>query len=265
MQREAGSARPGGASAWRLTLAGRLARIGERLPLRVRLVGLFAVVFVVSTAAVLIVSYLLMAGHLHATLAPQQARPILRGLAIQYVLALTGTTLLALGLGWLAARRLLSPIAAVTGAARRASDEHLQERIALGGPNDELRELADTFDAMLDRFQESIEAQRRFIANASHELRSPLTAIRTEVDVTLSDPQATVAELREMGARVLEGSDELDRLLAALMVLARSQRGLVAAAPLDLAAVAALAAQDAARQAHAARVRIDVDVPAGVE
>ncbi|MBO9532743.1 MAG: HAMP domain-containing histidine kinase [Solirubrobacteraceae bacterium] len=239
----------------------------RRLPLRARLVGIFVAVFAVSTAAVLFVSYLLMKNHLETTLEPGQAAPILRGLAIQYVLALIGTSMLAGGLGWLAARRLLRPVAVVTEAARRASDEHLGERIALGGPHDELRELADTFDAMLDRFQESIEAQRRFIANASHELRSPLTAIRTEVDVTLTDPGATIAELRQMGERVLEGSDELDRLLAALMVLARSQRGLVATAPLDLAQVAVLVAQDATRQAEAARISIDVDVPAapGIE
>lgn len=258
---EAPAVRPGGPSPWRVALARRLAVVGARLPLRARLVGIFSLVFAACTAAVLLVSYLLMREHLETTLLPGQAAPILRGLATQYALALLGTTLFAAGLGWFAARRLLAPIAAVTGAARRASDEHLGERIALGGPRDELRELADTFDAMLDRFQESIEAQRRFIANASHELRSPLTAIRTEVDVTLADPDATVAELREMGARVIEGSDELDRLLAALMVLARSQRGLMATSALDLAQVVMLVAQDAARQAEGARVSLDVDLP----
>jgi signal transduction histidine kinase len=255
------AAAPGGASAWRVALARRLAIVGARMPLRARLVAIFSLVFAASTAAVLVVSYVLMRDHLESTLEPGEATPILRGLATQYVLALVGTTLFAAGLGWLAARRLLAPIAAVTGAARRASDEHLDERIALGGPEDELRELADTFDAMLDRFQESIEAQRRFIANASHELRSPLTAIRTEVDVTLADPDATVAELREMGHRVIEGSDELDRLLAALMVLARSQRGLMASSALDLAQVVMLVAQDAARQAEGARVSLDIDLP----
>jgi signal transduction histidine kinase len=256
-----GDRRPGEPAAWRVAVGRRLSLVGARLPLRARLVGIFSIVFATSTALVLVVSYLLMRDHLESTLIESQAGPILRGLAVQYVLALVGTTLLAAGTVGDAARRLLAPIAAVTGAARRASDDHLGERIALGGPDDELRELADTFDAMLDRFQDSIEAQRRFIANASHELRSPLTAIRTEADVTLADPNATIAELREMGERVLEGSDELDRLLAALMVLARSQRGLVAGSPLDLAQITMLAAQDAGRQADAARVTLDVDMP----
>lgn len=159
-----------------------------RVALRTRLVAIYAAVFVTSTAAVLIVSYLLLASHLEDTLPTGTADPILSDLASQYVLTLIGTTLIAVSLGWLAARRLLAPLQAVTDAARHASDERLDERVSLGGPHDELRELGDTFDAMLDRFQESIENQRRFIANASHELRSPLTAIRTEVDVTLHDP-----------------------------------------------------------------------------
>jgi signal transduction histidine kinase len=227
-----------------------------RVALRTRLVAIYAAVFVTSTAAVLIVSYVLLATHLEDTLPAGTAGPILSDLASQYVLTLIGTTLVAVSLGWFAARRLLRPLQAVTEAARHASDERLDERVRVGGPHDELRELGDTFDAMLDRFQESIENQRRFIANASHELRSPLTAIRTEVDVTLADPDASNEELRVMGERVLEGADQLDDLLGSLMVLARSQRGLLRSAPTDFADVARRAVSDAIPVARAAGIEL---------
>lgn len=231
-----------------------------RIALRTRLVAIFAFVFALSTAVVLVVSYALVSDQVYGTLPAPLADPILDRLAWQYVLALLGTTLIASVLGWVSAKRLLAPIAAITATARRASEDRLNERLELRGPEDELRELADTFDAMLDRFQESIESQRRFIANASHELRSPLTAIRTEADVTLADPDASVEELRRMGERVLDGADDLDDLLAALMLLARSQRGLLNRSELDLADVAGLALGDLQRAADAAGVTLEAEL-----
>lgn len=195
-------------------------------PLRVRLTALYTGLFTASSAVVLAVTYGLMDGHVSRTLPARLADPILDQIALQLIFVLVGTTLLAAAIGWVAARRALRPIHAVTAAARRVSDERLDERLALDGPQDEVRELADTFDAMLERLQTSLTAQRRFVANASHELRTPLTAIRTEVDVTLDDPDADIDELRRMGERVLTGADELNDLLDGLLVLARSQRGI---------------------------------------
>ncbi|MGX6447098.1 sensor histidine kinase [Patulibacter sp. S7RM1-6] len=211
---------------------------GPRLPLRARLTALYAGLFAASTLVVLLVTYGLLGGHLRRTLPDRLADPILHRVGLQLALVLVGTTLLAVVLGWLAAGRALRPIGAVTAAARRVSDERLDERLHLDGPDDEVRELADTFDAMLDRLAAGLGAQRRFVANASHELRTPLTAIRTEVDVTLGDPAATVDELRAMGERVLAGTDELEALLEALLTLARSQRGIDRREPVDLTAAA---------------------------
>jgi signal transduction histidine kinase len=154
------------------------------------------------------------------------------------------------------AGRALQPVSRVTSTARRLSEETLDERIALDGPPDELKELADTFDAMLARLDAAFDSQRRFVANASHELRTPLAVIRTEVDVTLGDPAATVAELRTMGEVVREASVRADRLVDALLVLARSEgqarTGLEQREAVDLAelvppAVAAVAVEASAR------------------
>jgi signal transduction histidine kinase len=210
----------------------------SRLPLRARLTALYAALFAASTLVVLAVAYGLLGDHLRRTLPDDLADPILDRVAIQLVLVLVGTTLLAVALGWVAATRALRPIGEVTATARRVSDDRLDERLALDGPQDEVRELADTFDAMLDRLSAGLEAQRRFVQNAGHELRTPLTAIRTEVDVTLADPDATPDDLRAMGERVLAGTDELDDLLEGLLVLARSRRGVDRHEDVDLTAAA---------------------------
>ena len=92
------------------------------------------------------------------------------------------------GLGWFMSGRVLRPVRAITETARRASEQHLGERLALTGARDELKELADTFDGMLERLDAAFAAQRRFVANASHELRTPLTMMRTAIDVTMAKP-----------------------------------------------------------------------------
>jgi signal transduction histidine kinase len=137
-------------------------------------------------------------------------------------------------LGWLMAGRVLRPLRTMTARARRISDDNLHERLALAGPNDELKELGDTFDAMLGRLQSAFEAQRRFVANASHELRTPLTLERTMVEVALADPRADADSLRRACEGVLVAGEQQERLIEGLLTLARSQRGLELEEPVDL-------------------------------
>ncbi len=125
--------------------------------------------------------------------------------------------------GYLLARQALRPVARITATARQLSTKTLSERIGLGGPDDELRELADTFDDMLGRLDAAFGSQKRFVANASHELRTPLAVIQTELDVTLSDPQAPAEELRRMGEVVRDATNRAQRLVDALLALARLQ------------------------------------------
>ncbi|MBO0840302.1 MAG: HAMP domain-containing histidine kinase [Sciscionella sp.] len=139
-------------------------------------------------------------------------------------------------LAWALTGRLLRPLHEVTATARKLSAESLGERIALRGPRDEVAELADTFDAMLDRLQATFDAQRRFVANASHELRTPLAVMRTELEVTLADERADVAELRRMSNVLLSASLRAQRLVDALLLLARTDAvGLTVRERVDLA------------------------------
>ena len=148
----------------------------------------------------------------------------LHTLLIEYLVALLAVTMASVATGYLLAGRALRPLRAITATARRVSSENLGERIALEGPADELRELADTFDRMLERLDAAFASQRHFVANASHELRTPLAIMRTEVDVTLSDADASIDELRAMGETVRETVDRCERLIAR-PADARAQRG----------------------------------------
>jgi signal transduction histidine kinase len=160
-------------------------------------------------------------------------------------------------LGWIVAGRALRPVHAITAAARRASEENLGERIALAGPDDELKELADTFDAMLGRLDAAFASQRRFVANASHELRTPLTVMRTAIDVTLAKPSRTPAQLETMAVEVRHAADRAEALIEALLTLARSDRGTEPREPLDVAVLAedALDAAAPAIRAHPVTVQ----------
>jgi signal transduction histidine kinase len=160
--------------------------------------------------------------------------------ALRHVLLAFGGALLlvtfaSVAAGWMVAGRALRPISRITATARSISDRTLDARIALEGPRDELRELADTFDSMLGRLEAAFESQRRFVANASHELRTPLAIVRTELDVTLDDPEASSEELRTMALVVRDANERMERLIAALLALASSEAGLGHIRAADLA------------------------------
>jgi len=147
-------------------------------------------------------------------------------LLVQSGIALSVMALASVGLGWWVAGRALRPLRRMTATARSLSEASLHERIGLDGPSDELRELAETFDAMLDRLEAAFESQRSFVASASHELRTPLSIQRALLDVALDDPHAPASELRDTALQVLQVTERSERLIENLLVLARSTRGL---------------------------------------
>ncbi|WP_116041832.1 sensor histidine kinase [Amycolatopsis palatopharyngis] len=154
-------------------------------------------------------------------------------LLLQSGVALVVAAALAVVLGWLVAGRVLRPVHEITVTARRLGAENLDRRIELDGPQDELKELADTFDGMLDRLASAFDSQRRFVANASHELRTPLAVQRTLVEVALANPDAT-PELRRLATHLLHNGERSERLIDGLLTLARSDRGLAQRAPVRL-------------------------------
>jgi signal transduction histidine kinase len=163
--------------------------------------------------------------------------------------------------GYMLARQSLRPIARLTQTAKALSTENLDQRIELGGPDDELRELADTFDDMIGRLDAAFDSQRLFVANASHELRTPLSVIRTELEVTLSDPDADSDELRRMGGVVASATERAQHLVTSLLTLARLQAvgggELEVSEPVDLAWLVPAALQAVAPEADEKGIQID--------
>jgi signal transduction histidine kinase len=252
------------------------------LSARSRLTLLYTTLFVAGGAALVVITYVLVAHSLHSTTptttppaiqqalskclqaasqqgadtssvmqkcsavytngvqagAAAQRSTTLSHLLTYSLLTLAGVTLLATVAGWILSGRILRPVHRLTAAARSASETNLSQRSALPGPRDELRELADTFDSMLERLDRAFTSQRQFIANASHELRTPLTVMRTAIDVVLAKPEPTRDELASMAGDVRQAVDHAQRLIEALLVLARNDQALAVTDPLDLAAVA---------------------------
>ncbi len=167
-----------------------------------------------------------------------QRNQTLHNLLLFSLLGLGAMTLASAALGWVMARRVLGPVSTITEAARSASERHLGERVDLQGPNDELKELADTFDAMLERLDVAFANQRRFVADASHELRTPLTVMRTSIDVTMAKPDRSQQQLEVMAAKVRRSVDQAEKLINSLLALAVSEQGPSATEFIDLATVA---------------------------
>jgi len=263
-----------------LTFA-RLAPAWLRLPartVRLRLTVFYSALFLVSGAALLAITYLLVrhataptvivktgepagrritggaAGRLlssrglehriPASMRQAHAQAVhdhaaeLHQLLVQSGIALAIMTIASIVLGWLVAGRVLRPLRTMTATTRQISERNLHERLALDGPADELKDLADTVDGLLARLEEAFGAQRRFVANAAHELRTPLTLLHALLEETLTDRSATIGSFRATSLRLLALGQDQERLIEALLTLASSERGLDQRKPFDLAVIA---------------------------
>lgn len=151
--------------------------------------------------------------------------------------ALGGMFIASLGVGWLVAGMVLRPVKEITRAARQIQVTDLSQRIGLGGPQDELRELADTFDELLARLEEAFGEQRRFIQEASHELRNPLAVMRTNLEVALADPEQSAEDLQHAAEVVSRAAERMSRLVDDLLLYAREETPEMERAPVELSAV----------------------------
>jgi signal transduction histidine kinase len=179
------------------------------------------------------------------------------GLAMVAVLAL-----LALGIGWLIAGRVLRPLRTITTAARDISARNLHQRLAVAGPDDEFRQLGETLDGLFGRLEASFLAQRHFVANASHEMRTPVAAEKTVLQVALADPEANMATLRSACEKALQWNGQQERLIDSLLTLASSEREIERWEPFDLADIAARAVLDRHQDAGRRDIRVDTGLSA---
>jgi hypothetical protein len=209
---------------------------------RVRLAALYGSLFLVSGAALLALTYVLVrratAGGsvtriTGSGVTPAGARALtatsqgidLHQMLVQSGIALAIMTCASALLGWWVAGRVLAPLRAMTDATQRISETNLHERLALTGPRDELKDLADTIDSLLARLEAAFDAQRLFVANASHELRTPLAMMRTSLDVAIAKPDGVPAQTRALDANLREDLDRADQLLESFLTLAHAGQG----------------------------------------
>ncbi|WP_328530998.1 ATP-binding protein [Nocardioides sp. NBC_00368] len=185
-------------------------------------------------------------------------------LLIQGAIALVVVLIIACVLGWFISGRVLAPLHTVTATAHRisavpAADMGLGERIELKGPDDEVKELADAFDAMVGRLDRSFAGQRRFVANASHELRTPLTVGRAMVELAMHRPDAS-ADLRTLGSDLLALNARHEALISGLLDLAGAENGPIDRQPVDLADIVEHVADLTGPEAESAGVEVRTDV-----
>jgi signal transduction histidine kinase len=233
-----------------------------RTTVRWRLTLLYSLLFLLCGVALLAITYALVAhatNHpsLSAFLAHKFGEPVppevraasrfirsqqqisdLHQLEIESGIALAIMAIASTLLGWIVAGRVLRPLRTINTTAQQISETNLHQRLAMGGPRDELTQLAETIDGLLERLEAAFEAQRRFVANASHELRTPLTTMRAVLDVATAKPSAP-PQVKSVDTNLRQALDQADRLLESFLALARAQHGQLDHAPVSLAQLAA--------------------------
>ncbi len=185
---------------------------------------------------------------------------VLNELARFTVFSLVVLFLLSLVVGWVMSGRLLRPIEDITDVAREIQASDLNRRINLEGPDDEMTRLAATFDRMLERLDQAFSSQRRFLADTSHDLRTPLAVIRSNVDVVASDESATVDDWREVGSIVNRNAKKMSEMIDGLLAAARLQTGKAQAVTFDLATIVEAKVAEYEKVAEAAGVRVEAVV-----
>ncbi len=219
-------------------------RLRARLPrrtIRVRLAVLFFAVFLASSVALLAVTVVVWQGRtgggtihapagslLHPAIGITQHGSDRHQLLIASGIALAIMAGLSLALGWLVAGRFLAPLRTITTTTREISATNLHERLNLAGPDDELKELGNTFDELLARLERSFQFERRFVANASHELRTPLATMRASLDVAMAKPGPLPPQIVTLADRLRHELDQVDRLLESFLTLAQTQQSPIA-------------------------------------
>ncbi|MBA3361819.1 MAG: HAMP domain-containing protein [Acidimicrobiia bacterium] len=181
---------------------------------------------------------------------------VLEKLAIYSLIGLGALFVISLVVGWILAGRALAPVDRITQVAREIEVSDLSRRIALEGPDDELTRLGATFDSMLDRLQGAFQSQKRFLADTSHDLRTPLSVIRSNVEVTLDDPQSTIEDWKATGEIVTRNVGKMGSMIEGLLAAARFEAGQATMVAVDLAGLVRGAADD--QRAAAADVEVDL-------